>query len=232
MGFRIKKKENLNFSNPKEMYKDYKSRTIDGLLDYQTDMINTYMKEAYDKSDVALELPTGSGKTLIGLVIGEYRRRKNREKIVYLCPNNLLVHQVANQASKKYGIRVNAFTGKFKEYDTKAKASYTRADSIAITNYSSLFNNSTFFNDADILIFDDAHSAEDYIASHWCLDISRFDNEILYKILVENLKDCIDSVQYNKMINDDPIDDEKSWIDKVPNVKLFNNLSCAKILGR
>jgi len=36
---------------------------------------------------LALELPTGSGKTLVGLLIGEYRRRKNKEKVVFLCPN-------------------------------------------------------------------------------------------------------------------------------------------------
>ncbi|NBI07764.1 DEAD/DEAH box helicase family protein [Senegalia massiliensis] len=137
MGFIIKKKENSNFNNPKEMYKDYKNRTISGLLDYQTEMINIYMDKAYNKEDIALELPTGSGKTLVGLVIGEYRRRKNKEKVVYLCPNNQLVHQVEVQAIENYGIQVDTFTGKFKNYSPKSKSSYKRADKIAITNYSS-----------------------------------------------------------------------------------------------
>lgn len=53
-----------------------------------------YMKpEALNKTNIALELPTRSGKTLIGLLIGEFRRRKYREKVVYLCPTNQLVHQ-------------------------------------------------------------------------------------------------------------------------------------------
>lgn len=74
MGFRINKTDNINFDTPQEMYSDYKNRKINGPLDYQSDMIDLYMEEAFEKPDVALELPTGSGKTLIGLLIGEFRR--------------------------------------------------------------------------------------------------------------------------------------------------------------
>ena len=56
-----------------------------GPLDYQTAMLDLYIKNM-EKRTVALELPTGSGKTLVGLLIGEYRRRKNKEKILFLCP--------------------------------------------------------------------------------------------------------------------------------------------------
>ena len=93
------------------MYRDYKKRTINGTLDYQSKMIDLYMDKAFNKSDVALELPTGSGKTLIGLLIGEYRRRKNKEKVVYLCPNNQLVNQVVEKANLVYGFKVFGFTG-------------------------------------------------------------------------------------------------------------------------
>jgi hypothetical protein len=39
-------------------------------------------------------LPTGSGKTLVGLLIGEWLRRKNKERVVFLCPTRQLVNQV------------------------------------------------------------------------------------------------------------------------------------------
>lgn len=224
MAFKITKKENLNFNSPQEMYTDYKSRTINGPLNYQSDMIDLYMEKAFDKKNVAIELPTGSGKTFIGLLIGEYRRRKNKEKVVYVCPTNQLVHQVAEQATTKYGIKVNTFTGKIREYNPQAKAEFIRCETLAITNYSSLFNNSTFFSDADIIILDDAHSSEDYIASFWTLDITRKDYKSLYKVLVENLKDLIEPTQYNRMVNDNPMPEEKQWIDKVPNIKLYGRL--------
>ncbi len=40
-------------------------------------MMQKYAAQAQDASDVALQLPTGSGKTLVGLLIGEWLRRKN-----------------------------------------------------------------------------------------------------------------------------------------------------------
>ena len=58
---------------------DNKLKKIMGPLDYQAVMLDKYI-ENYDEKTLALELPTGSGKTLVGLLIGEYRRRKNKEK--------------------------------------------------------------------------------------------------------------------------------------------------------
>lgn len=90
MQFVTRKRETINFGSPQEMYDDYKNRNIAGIQDYQSRMLDSYMEEGVDKSDVAIELPTGTGKTLIGLLIGEYRRRKFRERVVYVCPTKLL----------------------------------------------------------------------------------------------------------------------------------------------
>lgn len=224
MGFRIKKVDNTNFDTPQEMYKDYKKRTIQGTLDYQSKMIDNYMQQAFSKRDVALELPTGSGKTLIGLLIGEFRRRKNKEKVVYLCPNNQLVNQVVEKAYSTYGIKVHGFTGKIVDYPPEARSAYNRAEAIAVTNYSSLFNNNSFFDDADILIFDDAHSSENYIASHWSVEVSRFEYPELYRSLVECLKEELGSTNYNRMINDTPMAEDSFWSDKLPNVKFLEKI--------
>ncbi len=61
-------------------------------------MMQLYSSTAANFKDVALQLPTGSGKTLVGLLIGEWRRRKFKDKVVYLCPNKQLVHQAVSQA--------------------------------------------------------------------------------------------------------------------------------------
>ena len=93
----------------------FKTRKKEDFSYYQAAMLNLYI-ENVDKKTVALELPTGSGKTLVGLLIGEYRRRKNKEKVLFLCPTNQLVHQVVEQANLKYGLRAIAFCGKQKDY--------------------------------------------------------------------------------------------------------------------
>ncbi|OEF97770.1 DEAD/DEAH box helicase family protein [Desulfuribacillus alkaliarsenatis] len=222
MGFRIKTRENVNFDTPQEMYKDNKKRKINGPLDYQSKMIDQYMeKDVINKKDIAIELPTGSGKTLIGLLIGEYRRRKNKEKVVYLCPNNQLVYQVVDRATNVYGIKVHGFTGSIRNYNPDSVSAYNRAETIAITNYSSLFNNNSFFSDADIILLDDAHSCENYIASVWSLEISRTKHVELYCSMVENLKDVLEETLYNRMVNNNPMAQDIYWCDKLPNVQFI-----------
>ncbi|WP_251700433.1 DEAD/DEAH box helicase family protein [Sporosarcina luteola] len=222
MVFRVKQKEKSLFESPQEMYRDYKRKKINGTLDYQSKMIDLYMSSAYQKKDVAFELPTGSGKTLIGLLIGEFRRRKNNEKIVYLCPTKQLVNQVVDKANNLYGIKAIGFTGSKKSYSQQSISSYMRAETIAVTNYSSLFNTNSFFDDADIIIFDDAHSSESYIANNWSLKISRSEHLGLFSSLVESLKDTLEVSQYNRLTNDSA--NEHDWIDKLPNLKFFNKI--------
>ena len=53
------------------------------LFDHQGQVLRTYIAEAATASDVALQLPTGSGKTLVGLLLAEWRRRKNHERTEY-----------------------------------------------------------------------------------------------------------------------------------------------------
>lgn len=145
---------------PDKLLLDLPRRKILDVLPHQGEIMRTYSAKALNSTDVALQLPTGSGKTLVALLIGEWLRRKNQERVVYLCPTNQLVNQVAEQAEEKYGLTVLPFVGSASRYVPAAKAEYHNADHIAITNYSSLFNTKPFFNNAEVLILDDAHAAE------------------------------------------------------------------------
>src|SRR5262249_16188817 len=119
----------------------------------------------------------GSGKTLVGLLIAEWRRRKYGERVVYLCPTRQLVNQVAEQAKTKYGLDLHAFTGSRANYDASHVADWQSAESVAVTTYSSLFNTNPFFSDPSLIILDDAHSAENYISRYWSLHIVRSQSE-------------------------------------------------------
>ena len=117
MAFKYIKSETANFSTPQEMFQDNKMKNILGLIDYQSKMIDNYMNSIRDDGTiidkhVAFELPTGSGKTLIGLLIGEFHRRKYHRKVLFLCPTKQLVAQVCYQAKTNYGINVIEFIGK------------------------------------------------------------------------------------------------------------------------
>ena len=127
-------------NSPEEMLLQLPRRKIDGVLQHQGEMMQAYYAKAYDASDVALQLPTGSGKTLVGLMIAEWRRRKNKERVLYLCPTKQLVNQVVEQADETYGLSVNGFIGPARDYSPSVKGQYQNADKVAVTTYSSLFN--------------------------------------------------------------------------------------------
>ncbi len=220
MAFNTRNKDNKNFNTPQEMFKDNKKRKIEGPLAYQSKMIDMYMQTAFDSKNVAIELPTGSGKTIIGLLIGEFRRRKYKEKVVYVCPNNQLVNQVAETAEKKYGISVTTFTGSKMEYNPQDKSKYLQSASMAVTNYSSIFNVNSYFSDADVLIFDDTHSADGYIANNWALNINRYNDKDLFYQLLSTMKLIISESDYDRMLSETITEEDKNWCDLLPVLQL------------
>jgi len=208
--------------SPDRLFRDLPRRKHPSLYDHQGQILRTYVAKAMNVSDVALQLPTGSGKTLVGLLLAEWRRRKNRERVVYLCPTRQLVNQVVEEASSKYGLTVEPFTGKIKNYLPDAKAAYENADRVAVTTYSSLFNTNPFFTDPEIIIVDDAHASENYIASQWTLRVSRFepDDELLFKAVSGVLKSVLDETSYGRLTGAWNSLDDVTWVDKIPTRQL------------
>lgn len=221
MAFKTRKREVFSYSSPQDMYQDNKLKKIMGPLDYQTAMLDLYIKNM-EKRTVALELPTGSGKTLVGLLIGEYRRRKNKEKILFLCPTNQLVHQVVEQANLKYGLKAIAFCGKQKDYSPKDKSSFLMSEALGVTTYSSFFALNSFFKDIDVLIMDDVHSCEDYVISNWTVQI---DSETtIFTEIAELLKNCISEVDYKYLLEEEYLPDVASWCNMLPMPLALNKL--------
>jgi hypothetical protein len=169
-------------SDPEALLRDLRKKTIQGILAHQADMIRAYLPHV-KVGDVALQLPTGSGKTLVGLLIAEWRRRRFQERVLYLCPTKQLVHQVVEQARTKYGIELHGFTGKKKDFDQVASGEWLNAEAVGVTTYSGLFNTSPFFTEPQCIILDDAHSAENYIASVWSFQVEKQSHAALFAAL-------------------------------------------------
>jgi superfamily II DNA or RNA helicase len=110
-------------------------------------VLRDYYNKHLNSKDVSIELPTGTGKTLVGLLIAEYRRKILGERIVYLCPTRQLAHQVGNH-SKDYAIPTIVLVGQKKNFNRKDVYSYRSAHATAISTYSGLFNTNPEFNDA------------------------------------------------------------------------------------
>lgn len=173
---------------------------VGALWSHQADQLRTYAKDHRDTPDVALELPTGSGKTLVGLLISEWRRRTLGQRVVYACPTKQLARQVLQKATDQ-GIPVVLLIGSHRGWDQAELARYTRGDSIAITTYSAIFNINSHLSDAQTLMFDDAHAAEGFVAEAWALNVSNTLDE--YEQLFDALKDSVEPSFIARMVAPD-----------------------------
>jgi hypothetical protein len=226
MGFKVGKQSAVSLDSPEALFRDLRQRTIAAPHAHQADVLRDYVAQALDRPDVALQLPTGSGKTLVGLLIGEWRRRKLGERVVYLCPTNQLVHQVVAQATLQYGISTRGFVGKKLEYDNSAKMEYKNGESIAVTSYSALFNTNPFFDDPNLIVLDDAHAAENYIASNWSVRIERFREEhsALFTAVANVLAHTLSPIDARRLTGEWNDVWDKTWVDKLP-TPVFHGLA-------
>jgi hypothetical protein len=205
--------------SPDKILFELPRRKIPSVLLHQGQMMQKYVAEGQGAADVALQLPTGSGKTLVGLLIGEWLRRKNQERVVFLCPTRQLVNQVVQQAEQQYGLSVHGFIGSKHAFDATAKADYQAARRIAVTTYSALFNTAPFFDEPGLIICDDAHASENYIASMWSLRVQRTDHEHapLHSALSALIQPLLDPTDFGRLTGD--IEESLSdvaWVDKLP----------------
>ncbi|POA47913.1 DEAD/DEAH box helicase [Pseudomonas sp. MPR-ANC1] len=220
MAFKKQTNVTLSVTTPESMLHDIRTKKIEGPLARQADVWREYTDKALEKPDVAIRLPTGSGKTLVGIVLAEWRRRKFQDRVVYLCPTNQLVHQVVKQARDIYGIEVAEFTGAKQDYSFESKNSYRRIEKIAITSYSALFNTNPFFENPDVIILDDAHSCENYISSMFSLLIDRKNNSSTYNALVTLLDGHKDTPNLTRAQRELDLQ-SLSWLEKIPTTTFY-----------
>ncbi|MER5210976.1 DEAD/DEAH box helicase [Streptomyces sp. NPDC002838] len=188
------------YATPEVLYPDLprKPGSVPGLLVHQGDLLRRYAAEDHVSTpDLALELPTGTGKTIPALVIAEWRRRTRGERVAYACPTEQLTKQVAAAADRE-GIPAVTLTGSHTAWDLTAEARYVSGEAIAITTYTSVFNSSPKLASPHLLIFDDAHNGEQYVADQYCVTVERWSgsspNPELYDELLTILTPGLDGI--------------------------------------
>lgn len=192
MAFLGKNKRTVRqFTSPEELYLSgilpRTTAAVDSLWLHQGDVIRAYSEGHQDTPDLALELPTGTGKTLPGLLIGEWVRRKAAGPVVYATPTRQLARQVAATAERE-GVPAAILTGSAKHWDPAEEALVEGGEAIGITTYSAVFNSSPKLPQPHLLIFDDAHAGEQFVGNEYGISIRRYDDEEAYLDVLEALK--------------------------------------------
>lgn len=225
LAFKLGGTSSISLETPEKMFLDFSDRAFKGLLTHQGHVLSQYQNTALSQSDVAIKLPTGSGKTLVGTLIAEWRRRSRAERIVYICPTKQLVHQVVEEARSKYGMRdsIAGFVGRKAEFDPTDKGRYQSGEIIAVTTYGGFFNASTFFDEPNCLIFDDAHSAENYMAQHWTLDFDRVGQPAMFNACSNVLSLILSPLDAKRMRDGSQNLWDATWVDMIPSV-LFSTI--------
>lgn len=201
-------------SNPAAHFKTLTKRQYPDVMPHQKEMLEAYAAEFVDKSDVALQLPTGSGKTLVGLLIADWLRIKFGYRSVYLCPTRQLVRQTVLQAKNQYGIDVVDLSGRKDDFAPADRTAYITGTQVAISTYSGLFNSHPFFEDPDLIVIDDAHAAENYIAKMWSLEITAATP--LHTALAEYLRPHLDPQEYSRLTGNWVGSADAMWVEKIP----------------
>jgi Helicase C-terminal domain/DEAD/DEAH box helicase len=160
--------------DPEQLYLHLAERNAgpEALWLHQGDVLRSWHSNHATTRDVALELPTGAGKTLVAALIGEYQRLAKKDRVAYLCLTKQLAKQTADRLTE-YGISNVLLTGRVRTWNTADRIRYTSGGAIAVSTYAHVFNTNPAFSDADTLLLDDAHGAEGYVASPWSLQIDR-----------------------------------------------------------
>ena len=183
-------------SDPQSLFRNLHGRSpdIQHLWAHQDNVLRTWHSNHLDTSDIALELPTGTGKTLIGLLIADFVRQTKDHRVAYLCPYKQLAHQVGTLADD-YSIDARVLVGRQNEYDPEDFNAFEASAAVAVTTYSAIFNTRPKIDSANLLILDDAHASADFISSLWSVNVDRNEHEDIYSGLLDLFEDVIPAAQ-------------------------------------
>ncbi|MDY0409791.1 DEAD/DEAH box helicase [Paracerasibacillus soli] len=161
--------------------------TYNFLRDNQTEFLRKWDRKREDKDIVGI-METGSGKTLLGLLMLYSKLLEGVGPVVYFCPDNQLVEQVCAQAAL-YGIPtciVEKVEGSRREFPLE----FINQEKILVATFEQLFNGQSIFGirnsmrreiqDIGALVIDDAHDCVIKARKKATVEITRSGNETLY----------------------------------------------------
>jgi replicative superfamily II helicase len=133
--------------------------------------------EQREQRDNIIKMNTGTGKTLVGLLILQSSLHEGFGPALYICPDNYLVSQVAQQA-KQFGVRCVQFN----EAGGEPPHEFLNSDAILIINCKKLFNGKSTFGvygdkrnpvPVGTILLDDAHSSIEQVRSQFSIYLTR-----------------------------------------------------------
>ena len=154
--------------DPLEIFKKLTLRgSVENIWEPQAEALREWHKKR-SESDVVIEMNTGGGKTLVGLLVAQSLVNETQGRVLYVCPNNQLVEQTSDRAREIGLSPASRYKG-----DWIDSNEFEAGNAFCLTNYATIFNGRSVFrnDDIDALVFDDAHVADNSIRGQFTLKI-------------------------------------------------------------
>lgn len=187
-------------TNPVDIYEslDRQTSKVGPLRTAQQEVLTEWYKQRLNEKDVILKLNTGAGKTIVGLLMLESKRRLFEKKgdfhgiQVFAANDNNLIAQTIKQA-REFGLKVAEI-----DASNEIPVEVISGEKILVTSVQKIFNGLSIFGrkdapDIDTIVIDDAHTSVDIIKQAASLKISKEKNSQLYSDLFNLLSEGIES---------------------------------------
>lgn len=175
--------QNKRPDNPIEIYESLDRASDKGpLRPSQASVLKNWYETHKSKKDLIIKLHTGSGKTLIGLLILQSKLNSTNQPVIYLCPNKFLVDQTCEQ-SKQFGIKYCRV-----DSNNQLPQEFLDGKSILIATTQLLFNGLTKFGlrhnsiSVNTLVLDDSHACIETVNDAFTIKIKK-ENKLYTDIL-------------------------------------------------
>jgi hypothetical protein len=196
------KRVQQQFPSPEELYLSgtlpRTTEAVDGLWLHQGDVIRAYAEKHQNTADLALELPTGSGKTIPGLLIAEWVRRKGQGPVIYATPTKQLARQVQVTAGRE-GVPSHLLIGSARTWTVAEESAVEGGEAIGITSYSAIFNSSPKVPEPRLIVFDDAHAGEQFVGEEYGITIRRYDAQAVYDVVLDALSPLLSGLLLQRL---------------------------------
>lgn len=177
-------------TNPIEIYDSLDRKSIVGpLRPVQETILNEWFTYHRNDRDLIIKLHTGTGKTLIGLLLLQSMINSKEGPCLYVCPNNYLVQQVCEEA-EKFGIPYCYINEKNEIPDD-----FLSGAKILVVTAQKLFNGKSKFGignsciSVGTIVLDDSHACIDVVRDSETIVIKKRDDESFFKKIFELFKD-------------------------------------------
>jgi hypothetical protein len=158
--------------DPEKIFESLTLRgTVENLWTPQGQALEDWHKRRAE-ADIIVEMNTGGGKTLVGLLIAQSLLNEHERPVLFVCPTKQLVEQAAEKALE-CGIEVATYTGGAKQGWTN-RDEYESSRAPCLTNYAAVFNGKSVFRSEHLggIVLDDAHVAGNIIRGQYTLSFN------------------------------------------------------------